>query len=177
MKKIALLAIAFCLILAAGCSTTSSPLPATPAPTVQHPAIKEVSVMKNGNYSLTSSIDHIDVDSKGSGTYIVNVYLLVANAGTEPIRIVWYSKLTDKNGLSHGGVGISHNGAGARTFVVYPNTSGTARDYVTVDSEQAYAALKNGGATLDVDYADQESPLEPIPNLHSTWTLEPSYFI
>ena len=180
MKKAVLLAIAFCLILVAGCSTTTSSPPATPAPApapaAQPVAVKEVSVMKSGNYSLITSIDHIDVDSKDSGRHTVNIYLTVRNNGTESQRLVWYSKLTGKNGLSYGGVGVSHGGSGARTFVLYPGDSNTARDYVTVDSEQEYAALKNGGATLDVEYADQASPLEPIPNLHSTWILEPSYF-
>jgi len=179
MKKAVLLSIAFCLILVAGCSTTTpSPTatPSAPAPTAQPVAVKEVSVMKSGNYSLLTSIDHIDVDSKDSGQHTVNIYLSVKNNGTESQRLVWYSKLTGKNGLSYGGVGVSHGGSGARTFILAPGESNTARDYVTVDSDQEYAALKTGGATLDVEYADQASPLDPIPNLHSTWVLEPSYF-
>jgi hypothetical protein len=176
MKKIALLALACCFILVAGCSSTSSAPAVSPTPSVQPVIVKEPSITKSGTYSLTSSIDHIDVDSPGSGTHTVNIYLRVTNTGNESVRLVWYSKLTDKNGFSHGGVGISHAGSGARTFILYPNTSDTARDYVTIDSDKDYNVLMNGGAILDVVYADQKSPAEPIANLNSTWSLEPSYF-
>ncbi|WP_321505528.1 hypothetical protein [uncultured Methanoregula sp.] len=180
MEKIALFAIAFCIILVAGCSGTSSTPAvsptASPAPPPQQVAIKPPSIIKSGNYSLTSSIDHIEVDSKDAGKHIVNIYLRLTNTGNESARLVWYSKLTDKNGLSHGGVGVSHGGSGAQTFIFDPATTGTMRDYVTIDSDRDYAALKEGGATLDVAYADQKSPLEPITNLTSSWSLEPSCF-
>ncbi|MFA4877277.1 MAG: hypothetical protein WC586_07675 [Methanoregula sp.] len=182
MKKTVLLAIVFCLILAAGCTDTASKLPVSPtaSPSLTPPpepvAPKPVSVIRSGNYSLASSIDHIEVDSKGSGKHTVNIYLRLKNTGNESIRLVWYSKLTDKNGLSYGGVGVSHGGSGAQTFIFDPDTTGTMRDYVTIDSDREYAVLKSGGATLDIVYADQKSPLEPIANLTSTWNLEPTYF-
>jgi hypothetical protein len=176
MKKIALLALALCLILVAGCSSTPSTPAISPTPSASPVTVKDPSVIKSGNYSLTSSIDLIEADSPGSGKHTVNIYLRVTNTGNESIRLAWFSKLTDKNGLSHGGIGVSHGGSGAQTFVFSPNTTYTSRDYVTIDSDQDYAALKEGGATLDVVYSDQKSLLEPIPNLTSTWNLEPAYF-
>lgn len=177
MKKIALLALAFCLVLVAGCSTAPTVPSDTPGPSVSPLQVSEQpSVIKSGNYSFTSIIDHFEVDSKGSGKYIVNIYLRVTNTGAESNRLVLYSKLTDKNGLSHGGVGVSHGGSGAQTFIFDPNTTGVMRDYVTIDSETDYSTLKKGGATLDVVYADQKAPLEPIANLTSRWTLPPSIF-
>jgi len=178
MKKIAVLVIFVCLVLAAGCTGTSSAPAATPTPTptiqkVPVP-VKDPSIIKSGNYSLTAAIDHIEVDSKESGKQ-VNIYLRLKNTGNESIRLVWYSKLTDKNGLSYGGVGVSHGGSGAATFIFDPDSTGTMRDYVTIDSKD-YAALKTGGATLDIVYADQKNPLEPISGLNSTWTLEPVFF-
>jgi hypothetical protein len=133
-------------------------------------------VMNSGNYSLTSAIDHIEVSPRDPGSYLVDIYLKVTNTGSQPVRLVWYSKLTDRNGQSYGGVGVSHAGSGARTFILYPNLSNTARDYVTVGSDTAMAALREGGATLDVEYANQTSPLEPIAGLRSTWTLPAGSF-
>jgi len=177
MKRIALLAFAFFLVLVAGCSTTPAVSPTSPGSSTSPASVYEQpSVITSGNYSFTSYIDHFEVDSKDSGKYIVNIYLRVTNTGDEANRMVLYSTLTDKNGLSHGGVGVSHGGSGARTFVFYPNSTGTMRDYVTIESEKDYAALKQGGAILDVVYANQTAPLEPIANLTSRWTLPPSTF-
>jgi hypothetical protein len=176
MKKIAVLTIFVCLVLAAGCTGTTSAPAAAPTPTIQKVPIpvKDLSVIKSGNYSLTTAIDHIEVDSKESGKQ-VNIYLRLKNTGNESIRLVWYSRLTDKNGLSYGGVGVSHGGSGAATFIFNPDSTGTMRDYVDIPAKD-YAALKSGGAVLEIAYADQKNPLEPISGLNSTWTLEPVFF-
>ncbi|MFA4860123.1 hypothetical protein [Methanoregula sp.] len=176
MKRIALLALAFCLILVAGCSTAPTVSPETPGPSVPPVSYAQPSVLKSGNYSLISSIDHFEVDARGSGKYIVNIYYRVTNTGTESNRLILYSNLTDKSGLFHGGLGVSHGGSGAQTFILDPNTTGIMRDYVTIDTERDYSLLKKGGAILDVVYADQKAPLDPIANLTSRWTLPPSIF-
>ena len=176
MQRIALLALAFCLILVAGCSTAPTVSSDTSGSSASTVTYTQPSVIASGNYSLKTTIDHIEVEAKDSGTYIVNIYLRVTNTGNESTRLILYSKLTDKNGLSHGGLGVSHGGSGAQTFEFYPDMTGTMRDYVTLDSRKEYAVLKEGGAVLEVVYANQKAPLEPIANLTSRWTLPPSAF-
>ena len=47
-------------------------------------------------------------------------------------------------GCSYGGIGVSHNGSGAKTAILMPGVSDTPRDYVVIDSDKDYAALANG---------------------------------
>jgi hypothetical protein len=111
MKTIMLGAIILCLILVAGCTTgqSNSGVPA------QSLKMNEPAVLQNGSYTVTTLIDHIDVDSSKPGKKIIDIYIKAINSGTQPIQLVWYSKITDQAGVSHGGIGVSHGGSGAET--------------------------------------------------------------
>ncbi|MCX6688891.1 MAG: hypothetical protein NTZ39_04250, partial [Methanoregula sp.] len=76
------------------------------------------------------SIYSIEIDPPDeSGKHVINIYVGAKNIGEQPHNLTWFSKLTDINGKTYGGIGVSHAGNGARTRDVFPNTTEAARDY------------------------------------------------
>jgi hypothetical protein len=162
------------LILVAGCtsSTTSSPASSTGA----HPADRYANVvLVNGTYAINASIEEITVSPSQPGNHVVNIYVNALNTGTTPIQLRWYSTITGVNGISYGGVGISHNGYGAETGLVKPGQSETPRDYVVIGLDTDYQALANG-ATLEVFFTTEPLNGEAPVTFSTAWNLLPSDF-
>jgi hypothetical protein len=198
MKKALFLAITVILVLIAGCTTTSPSNSATvavtavtPTPTLVIPAgalPMDASVrLGNDTHSITVSICNVSscegtpgfsIDPlTSSGKQTLSVYVNARNTGKDLIRYTWFSKLTDLNGNSYGGIGLSHGGYGARMFWRSPGQSEEARDYVDV-SNQSLAELSQG-AILDVYFMEykQNQTLSLIPDYHVTWVVNPGVII
>ena len=181
MKKALLCGITVILILIAGCTTASpgtSPA-TTPTPSLVIPsdALPMNGSLKLGNdtHSITVSVDSFEVDPQSeAGKYTVTIYVAANNTGIDPIKYVWFSKLTDFNGNSYGGIRESHGGSGARTGWIPVNFSEAARDYVDVNSDLALANLTKG-AVLDVYFMEQRVNVTPslVPDYHVTWAIDP----
>jgi hypothetical protein len=131
----------------------------------------------SGNRTFDVTIYSIEVDPvKENGDQELAIYIRIKNTGTERIRLVSFSKLTDLNGKAYGGIGISKGGTGARTAWIYPNgTPEAPRDYVVLRSDRDLATLSKG-AVLDVYF--MEKPLDNVsvsmePDYHATWTINP----
>jgi hypothetical protein len=167
MKTIVLGAIILCMILVAGCTTGQS-VSGVPAQSLK---MNEPAVLQNGSYKITTQIDHIDVDSSKPGKKIIDIYIRAVNSGTHPIQLVWYSKITDPDGVSHGGIGVSHGGSGAETPPLKPGSSATVRDYVVIESDADFAALARGG-TLDVTFTGQDPESGSPVNFHTSWVVD-----
>jgi hypothetical protein len=105
---------------------------------------------------------------------MIDIYVVAKNTGKDMIRYTWFSKLTDLNGNTYGGIGLSHGGDGARTFWRPPGAAEAARDYVNVNSDQDLAVLSKG-AILDVYFMEykQNQTLSLIPDYHVTWVVDP----
>lgn len=179
--------LAFSLIFAAGCtstsptSTTGTGTPAvsstTPLATAggNLPGQREIAVLTNGTYAVNASIEQISVDKSDSGAHTVDIYINAKNVGKEPVRLHWYSRITGTDGASFGGVGISHNGDGAETGSLGKGESETARDYVVIDSDKEYAALSQG-ATLEVFITTEPLKTESPVSFTAAWSLNPAIF-
>jgi hypothetical protein len=185
MKKIAILAITVCVLLVAGCTTTpSTTTPSgqvTPVPTFPGKAPSDTVLPMNGTVTLGSgnntmeiSLDSIEVDpSTESGNKTITIYVLARNTGTTPRQFVWFSKLTNIYGNSFGGIGISHQGNGARTRDILPENGEAARDYIVIRSADSFATLSKG-AVLDVYFMDRTSgKISMEPDYHVAWTINP----
>jgi hypothetical protein len=108
------------------------------------------------------------------GNQELTIYVAAKNTGTVPIQMVWFSKLTDSNGKTYGGIGISKGGVGARTTWIQPNMTEMARDFVIIRSDRDLATLKNG-AMLDVYFIERptdEYPSSLVPDYHTRWTID-----
>jgi hypothetical protein len=124
---------------------------------------------------ITASVSQIQVDSKGPDNHVIDIYITVTNTGTQSIRPVWYSKITDMSGKSHGGIGVSHGGSGATGNMLAPGYSHTARDYVLIDSDKDYSELAKG-ATLEVLVTGSPS-MDKLPVYFRTaWNIPPGFF-
>jgi hypothetical protein len=169
MKTIVLGAITLCLILVAGCTTgqSNSGVPA------QSLKMNEPAVLQNGSYTVTTLIDHIDVDSSKPGKKIIDIYIKAINSGTQPIQLVWYSRITDPDGVAHGGIRVSHGGSGAAAPLLDPGASATVRDYVVIESDADFAALARGGI-LDVSFIGQQTESGSTVNFHTSWVIDPN---
>lgn len=182
MKKIVSLAILICLLLAAGCTSSPSGTPVSPNPVVSGKALTDPVLPMDGQVTLGSgnktfnvSLDSIEVDPVTEpGKHTITIYVLARNTGTEPIQLVWFSKLTNTYGNSFGGIGISHQGTGARTRNISPGTGGeAARDYVVIHSDESFATLSKG-AVLDVYFMEKGSDeISLVPDYHVAWTVDP----
>jgi hypothetical protein len=107
------------------------------------------------------------------GNQELTIYVAAKNTGDGPLQLVWFSKLTDLNGKTYGGIGISKGGSGARTTWIQPNTTEMARDFVVIRSDRDLAALKQG-AVLDVYFIErpsEEYPASLEPDYHTRWTI------
>ena len=190
MKIIILCAIIVSALLVAGCTTISSgsatanpgvPVTAIPVTTaftwgVSGNVLPMNAVVELGAAEKTFnvSIYSIEIDPPDeSGKHTINIYIGAKNTGTQPHNLTWFSKLTDINGKTYGGIGVSHAGTGARTRDIPLNVTEAARDYIVINSDKDFATLSNG-ALLDVyflEYRPEGSPL--IPDYHVTWGISP----
>jgi len=161
------------LVLVAGCTSSTT---STSGTSGNHALNQEVmAVLVNGTYAVNASIEQITVSPSQSGNHVVNIYVHAINAGTAPIQLRWFSRITGANGVSYGGIGISHNGSGAETGILQPGESETARDYVVIGSDTDYKALANG-ATLEVFFMTEPLPGQATVDFSTAWTLNPAVF-
>jgi len=177
--------LAFSLILAAGCTSTSS-ASTTETPTVSStapaatvggnlPGQREIVMLTNGTYAVNASIEQISVDKSDSGARTVDIYINAKNVGKDPVQLRWYSRIIGADGSSFGGVGISHGGSGAESVPLTNGDSNTARDYVVIDSDKEYAALSQG-ATLEVFITSEPFKSESPVSFTTAWSLNPAIF-
>jgi hypothetical protein len=184
MKKIIIISILACLLLTAGC-TAPSPAPGStsPFPVSSNPlaagkslAMTEHAVHTTPNTTFEVWIDSFEVGTvQDNGDQELTIYVAAKNTGTKPLQMVWFCKLTDLNGKSYGGIGISHGGNGARTKWILPNTTEAARDYVVIRSDRDLASLGKG-AVLDVYFMEKPSDDIPVslkPDYHTSWIIDP----
>ena len=170
------------LILVAGC-TTSTPGNTAPAGSVYNsappgnpaPGQDTIAMLVNGTYSINASVYQITPGRSLSGSHTIDVYVTATNTGTSPVQLRWFSKITNADGVSFGGIGVSHGGYGAETDPIMPGGSETPRDYVTIDSDQAYQALSRG-ATLNVYFITEPLDNQAPVSFSTTWTLDPAQF-
>jgi hypothetical protein len=173
------------LVLVAGCTTLSSGNTTTPGVSggtsavsaTGHPVLSqyETAVLVNGTYSVNATIDQITPGRSQSGNHEVDIYIDAKNTGTTPVQMRWFSRITDAQSVSYGGIGISHNGSGAETAILVPGVSDTPRDYVVIGSDKDYAALANG-ATLEVFFATEPLANQTPVEFSAAWTLNPAVF-
>ena len=189
MKNIAILAITVCVLLVAGCTTTPatttpsgqvSSTPTFPGRTSLDPVLPMDGkvTLGSGNNTMEVSLDSIEVDpSTDSGNKTITIYVLARNTGTAPRQFDWFSKLTNTNGNSFGGIGISHKGTGARSGLNYPGIGEAARDYVEIRSADSFATLSKG-AVLDVYFMERtNNKTSMVPDYHVAWTVNPGVII
>lgn len=185
MKTPTIILIITCLVLAAGCTTPSSdlgvPLTSPVVPPSVDPLMKGEALPLYGNMSHTTPNTTFDVsiyefevgEVAEDGTQELTIYIRAENTGTEPIQLVWFSKLTDLNGKTYGGLGISKGGVGARTRFIEPGEAEAARDFVIIRSDRDLETLKKG-AILDVYFierpTDEYPPLNP--EYHTRWNID-----
>ena len=185
MKNIAILVITVCVLLVAGCTTTTatttpsgqvSSIPTFPGRTSLDPVLPMDGkvTLGGGNNTMEVSLEPIEVDpSTDSGNKTITIYVLARNTGTTPRQFVWFSKLTNTNGNSFGGIGISHRGTGARSGQIYPGIGEAARDYIEIRSADSFATLSKG-AILDVYFMERtNNQTSMVPDYHVAWTVNP----
>jgi hypothetical protein len=185
MNKILILACAGVLVLIAGCTTLSptnvtsqptSPVPTTAVTPGENPVLPidaEV-VFGSGDKQFTVWLDSFEIDPPSeAGKQTITIYVAAKNTGTEPVQLVWFSRLTDVTGKIHGGIGISHDGTGARSGLILPNVTEAARDYIVV-SDEDFEKLSRG-AVLDVYFMEKKSdPVSLVPDYHARWSVDPA---
>ena len=179
--------LALSLILIAGCTSntpagTTSGTPvvsATAAPSSPSggnlPTQREVLALKNGTCAVNASIEEISVDTSDSGAHKINIYVNARNAGKDPVQLHWYSRITGADGVTFGGVGVSHDGSGAESAPLGSGQAASARDYVVIDSEKEYAALSQG-AVLEVFMTTEPLKSESPVSFTAAWALSPAVF-
>ena len=164
-----------CLILVAGCTTSTPGINGTPAPGQTAPGQDEIAVLTNGTYAINASVYQITTGRSQSGSHEIDIYITARNTGTTPIQLRWFSRITGANGVSYGGVGVSHAGSGAETGPLEPGSQGTPRDYIVIGSDVDYKALANG-ATLEVFFVTEPLDNQPPVSFSTEWILDPSVF-
>ena len=185
MKTIAILAITVCVLLVAGCTTTPStttppgtvsPVPTFPGKTAPDQVLpmNGTLTLGNGNNTMEVSLYSIEIDPPADAdNRTINIYVLARNNGTTPREFVWFSKLTNTYGNSFGGIGLSHQGNGARTNPILPGRGEAARDYIVIHSDESFATLSKG-AVLDVYFMEKRSGgITMVPDYHVAWTIDP----
>ena len=169
------------LIFVAGCITSTPPTSGTHDSAYTSgtgnvpPGQDTIAMLVNGTCSFNASVYQITASSSSSGNHRIDVYVTATNTGTSPVQLRWFSTITTADGASFGGPWVSHGGYGAETDPIMPGGSETPRDYVTIDSDQAYQALRRG-ATLRVDFVTEPSGNESPVSFSTTWTLNPADF-
>ncbi|MFA6224955.1 MAG: hypothetical protein WC620_01945 [Methanoregula sp.] len=185
MKNIAILAITVCVLLVAGCTTTPatttppgsvSPVPTFPGKTLPDHVLpmNGTVTLGTGNNTIDVSLYSIEVDpSTGSDNKTITIYVFARNNGTTPREFVWFSKLTNTYGNSFGGIGISHQGNGARSAVILPGHGELPRDYIVIHSDEAFATLSKG-AVLDVYFMEKTTDgISKVPDYNVAWMVNP----
>ena len=176
MKNIAILVITVCVLLVAGCTTTPSTttpsVTVSPVPTILPMGGK--TIIGTGNTTMEISLDTIAASSPtDANNRTIDIYVLARNNGTVPQKFVWFSKLTNMNGNSFGGIGISHKGSGARSGEISPGWGEAARDYIEIHSDESFATLSKG-AVLDVYFMDRmDNKSSMVPDYHVAWMINP----
>ena len=176
MKSVLIfLAIAAIIVCTAGCTSPSSP-PASSLPGAQNALpMNGSTVLGTGSHTTLVSLNSFEVTPPGpDGNQTITIYVAAKNTGNDSVRYIWFSKITDINGKTYGGIGVSHGGHGARTAAIQPNNTEAARDYVMTDSAQDLATI-NKGALLDVYFMEQKDNVTQaqVPDYHVTWKLDP----
>ncbi len=190
MKIIIFCAIIVSAMLIAGCTTISSGSitanPGVPATTIPVPTaftrgvsgnvlpMNAVVALGTVEKTFNASIYSIEIDPpEESGKHTINIYIGATNTGTQPHKLTWFSKLTDINGKTYGGIGVSHAGTGARTRDIPMNVTEAARDYIVINSDKDFATLSQG-ALLDVYFMEPKIEGSPLlPDYHVTWGINP----
>ncbi len=178
LKTLTLMLVIAGMLIAAGCSAPAA-LPAattTPAGEKVLPMSGNVT-LGSGNKTINVSIHSIELDAKAENETgrTVTIYVAAKNTGTEPVMFVWFSKLTDVNGNTYGGINVSHKGSGARTAWIQPGYTEAARDYIDQLTNQDLAILSKG-AVLDVYFFEKDGNTGAIsaePVYHVAWTIDP----
>jgi len=178
LKTLAFMLVIAGMLIAAGCSAPAA-LPAatgTPAGEKILPMSGNVT-LGSGNKTVNVFLHSIELDAKTENEpgRTVTIYVAAENTGTEPVMYVWYSKLTDVNGNSYGGINISHKGSGARTGRIQPRYTEAARDFIDQLTNQDLGILSKG-AVLDVYFFEKSGPDGTIaaePDYHVAWTIDP----
>ncbi|MFZ0005101.1 MAG: hypothetical protein WAK45_04380 [Methanoregula sp.] len=160
------------VILVAGCTTTSSGTTAAPSA----PGQETVATLVNGTDAFNASIYQVTASRPQPGYHEINIYLTTLNTGNSTFKLHWFSRITGPNGVSYGGVGVSHGGSGQETDILGPGSEGTGRDYVIIDSDADYAAMAKEGATLNVSFVTEPLANETPMSFQTSWTLDPSVF-
>jgi|GEM_PF-973500 len=176
------------MALVAGCMSSQgnagtpggTSTPGTTAPTPgagENAAVSQdqAVTLANGTYAFNASISSITSAPLSSGGHRVDIYLTVTDLNSNPIQLQSFSTLTSAEGTSFGGIGVSHDGLGMETPPIGQGTPATGRDYVTIDSDQDYQALKNG-ATLTVNFVTEPFGNETPVSFVASWALNPSDF-
>jgi len=190
MKKILLSGLMVILLCVAGCMTTPSgtvtprqtlqtPSTTLPVPsgTVTNPVLpmNATAMPGTGENPFSASVDSFEIDAPTEpGKQTITIYVAVKNTGSKILQLVWFSRLTDANGNTYGGIGISHGGNGARSGLIYPNMTEAARDYIVVP-EAGFEQLSRG-AILDVYFMVKRSDNETVslvPDYHTRWAIDP----
>jgi len=182
MKILVLSLVIAGMMITAGC-TAPAVQPVTPAPTASEKVLPmhANATIGSGNKTMNVYIDSIELDPKkeNESGRTITIYVAIENTGTENVMMVYYSKLTDKNGRSYGGINATHGGNGARTAWMYPGKIEAARDYIDKLTNQDLGAISNG-AVLDVYF--MEKPADNVavslnPDYHVAWTIEPGSIV
>jgi hypothetical protein len=178
MKTLVLLLVIAGMIITAGC-TSPATLPGTSATTSEGKALpmQANTTIGSGNKTVNVFIDSIELDAKSETETgrTVTIYVAARNTGTEPVRFVWYSQLTDRNGKTYGGINVSHGGNGARSDWILPGRGEAARDFIDQLTNQDLGVLSNG-AVLDVYFMEKPSDDAIVtfkPDYHVAWTVDP----
>jgi len=178
LKTLAFMLVIAGMLIAAGCSAPAA-LPAatgTPAGEKILPMLGNVT-LGSGNKTVNVFIHSIELDAKAEKETgrTVTIYVAAKNTGTEPVMFVWFSKLTDANGNSYGGINVSHKGSGARTALIEPGITEAARDYIDQLTNQDLGILSKG-AVLDVFFFEKDATTGMVsaePVYHVAWTVDP----
>ena len=178
LKILALMLVIVGMLIAAGCSAPAA-LPAatgTPAGEKVLPMSGNTTFV-SGNTTMNVFLHSIELDAKSENESgrTVTIYVAAENTGKEKTMLVWFSKLTDVNGNSYGGITVSHGGNGARTGWIQPGYTEAARDFINQLTNQDLGVLSKG-AVLDVYFFEKDGTtgtLSAEPVYHVAWTIEP----
>jgi hypothetical protein len=178
MKTLILLLAIAGMMIAAGCSVpvASTDTHGTTAPGKVLPMYANTTIGSD-NKTLEVSIHSIELDAKADNESgrTLTIYVAAKNTGTEPMMLVWYSKLTDQNGNTYGGINVSHGGNGARSGKIPPGMTEAARDYIDQLTNQDLGVLSKG-AVLDVYFFEKSlsnGTISQKPDYHVAWTIDP----
>jgi hypothetical protein len=187
MNKIIIIVLMTCLLLTAGCTTQSSGSgvqgTTAPLPVSVDPLVQEKSLPMDGHMVHTTSNTSFEVwvdsfetgEVQANGDQELTIYVAAKNIGEKPVQLVWFCKLTDLNGKTYGGIGLSHGGSGARSGWIGSNMTEMARDYVNIRSDRDLSTLSKG-AVLDVYFMEKLSddiPVTLVPEYHTSWIINP----